>query len=66
MEVNVGRTDRTLRILFGIVLILLTVTGTIGSWGWLGLLPLVTGLLRFCPVYALFGKHTCGNDKPIK
>ena len=62
MKSNVGGIDRILRIAIaiGLVLIDLTVTGTIGVWGWLGLVPLATGLIGWCPPYALFGWNTCG------
>jgi hypothetical protein len=59
MKVNVGSLDRVLRIVAGLALIGLAVTGTIGAWGWIGVLPLVTGLFRFCPAYGLFGIDTC-------
>ncbi len=57
-DVNVGGTDRTLRIVIGALLILLALTGTIGTWGWLGVLPLASGLMRHCPVYKVLGKNT--------
>lgn len=59
MKSNVGGIDKILRILVGIVLIVLTITGTIGLWGWIGVLPLVTGLFNFCPAYKLLGVNTC-------
>ena len=59
MTRNVGGIDRTLRILLGLVLIALAATGTVGWWGWLGLLPLATGLMGWCPPYALLGINTC-------
>lgn len=59
MKSNVGGIDKTLRILVGIALIVLTLTGTIGVWGWLGVVPLATGLFNFCPVYKLVGINTC-------
>ncbi len=55
MKANVGTIDRVLRILAGVVLIALTLTGTIGLWGWIGLVPLATGVFRFCPLYPLLG-----------
>ena len=60
MKSNVGGIDRILRIAIGLVLIGLTVTGTIGVWGWLGLVPLAIGLIGWCLPYALFGWNTCG------
>jgi hypothetical protein len=63
MNSNVGGIDRVLRITVGLVLIALTLTSTIGLWGWLGLVPLATGALRFCPVYPLLGMNTCPMKK---
>uniref|UniRef100_UPI00404A05CA YgaP family membrane protein n=1 Tax=Candidatus Roseilinea sp. TaxID=2838777 RepID=UPI00404A05CA len=62
MKFNVGGVDRILRIVVGIVLIALTLMGTIGVWGWIGIVPLVTGLFKFCPLYTLIGINTC----PVK
>ena len=59
MSSNVGGIDKILRILVGIVLIVLALTGTIGLWGWIGVLPLATGLFNFCPAYKLLGVNTC-------
>ena len=60
-KTNVGTIDRIARVLIGIVLIALTLTGTIGVWGWIGLVPLATGIFRFCPVYTLLGIKTCNR-----
>jgi hypothetical protein len=59
MNSNVGGTDRILRIVVGIILLALTLTGAIGAWGWIGIVPLATGLLKFCPVYTLLGFSSC-------
>lgn len=59
MQQNVGGIDKTMRIVLGVALIALTLTGTINAWGWLGLIPLLTGVFNFCPVYALFKINTC-------
>lgn len=59
MNVNVGGLDRILRIVVGIALIVMAITGTIGVWGWIGVVPLATGLLKTCPVYSLLGMSTC-------
>ena len=59
MKTNVGTIDRVLRILVGVLLIALTLTGIIGLWGWIGLVPLATGVVRFCPLYPLLGISTC-------
>jgi hypothetical protein len=63
MKSNVGGIDRILRIVIGLVLIGLTVTGTIGVWGWLGIVPLATGATGWCPPYAIFGWNTCSIKK---
>lgn len=59
MKANVGGIDRILRIVVGLALIALAVTGTLGVWAWIGVVPLVTGLFRFCPAYAIFGLSSC-------
>ena len=59
MKVNVGGTDRLLRVIAGIVLIGLTLMGTIGMWGWLGLILIATGIFSFCPAYGLLNIKTC-------
>ena len=59
MKVNVGGTDRSMRIVIGVILITLAVLGVVGWWGWLGVIALITGLFRFCPLYPLLGINTC-------
>jgi hypothetical protein len=56
---NVGTVDRVLRAILGIALIVLALTGQIGAWGWIGIVPLATAVFRFCPVYTLLGIRTC-------
>ena len=56
---NVGSTDAILRIAIGLLLLVLTFTGTIGYWGLIGLIPLGTAFVKFCPAYAVFGLRTC-------
>jgi len=51
-----------LRVALGIILIGLTVSGAIGVWGWIGVVPLATGIFRFCPAYSLLGIKTCKRD----
>lgn len=63
MKANVGGIDRILRIVIGLVLVALALTGTIGPWGWIGLVPLATGALGFCPLYPLFGFSSCPLKK---
>lgn len=59
MQANIGTVDRSLRIVVGLVLIALSLSGVIGLWGWIGIVPLATGLFRFCPAYRLLGIKTC-------
>lgn len=59
MKTNVGGIDRILRITLGLALILAAATNTVGWWGWLGVVPLLTGLVGWCPPYALLGLNTC-------
>lgn len=59
MPRNIGGLDRIIRIIAGLVLIALALTGTIGPWGWIGLVPLLTGIVGTCPAYKLFGLNTC-------
>ena len=59
MKFNIGTIDRILRLILGLVLILLAANGTIGWWGWLGLVAVATALFSFCPLYAVLGINTC-------
>ena len=61
MKSNVGGIDRMVRITLGVVLVALAATHTVGVWAWLGLVPLATGLLGWCPPYGLLGINTCRN-----
>ena len=58
MDINIGLVDRSLRIGVGVLLLVLATAGNIGAWGYLGLIPLVTGLAARCPIYALFDVRT--------
>ncbi len=58
-KTNVGGFDRLARIVAGLVLLALAVTGTVGAWGYVGLVPLATGLLSTCPLYSVLGFNTC-------
>lgn len=62
MKMNVGSADRIIRILVGIALIAAAAMGYIGVWGYLGVVPLLTGTFRFCPAYLPFGISTCSKD----
>jgi hypothetical protein len=57
-RLNVGNLDRLLRIVFGLALIALAAGGVINAWGWVGIVPLVTGVSALCPLYRLFGIAT--------
>ncbi len=56
---NEGKVDRVLRVIVGAVLISLVFLGPKTPWGWIGLVPFVTGLLGTCPVDTMFGMRTC-------
>ena len=65
MKPNVGTIDRAVRIVLGlgILSLLFILEGGARWWGLVGLLPLVTGLIAWCPAYALLGVHTCGMQR---
>ena len=58
---NIGTVDRVLRIIVGVALIVMALTGVFSPWGWIGIVPLVTAFLKFCPAYSLFGIKTSRN-----
>lgn len=60
---NVGGVDRILRIVVGLALIAAAATGAIGLWGYIGVVPLLTGLIGWCPPYAILGFNTCSMKK---
>lgn len=60
MKCNSGTLDRALRVIAGLILIALAATETVGIWGWIGVVPLLTGAFGFCPAYTLLGVNTCG------
>lgn len=66
MKLNVGTADRIARAVLGAALILAAVTGMIGAWGWLGIIPLGTAVFSFCPAYSLLGITTCPRDPTAK
>lgn len=59
MKSNVGGVDRVLRVVVGLALVVLAATGVVGLWGWIGVVPLLTGALGFCPAYTMFGWNSC-------
>ncbi len=63
MKANVGSIDQAVRVIVGLALIVATLVGAIGLWGWIGILPLLTGSFRFCPAYIPFGISTCKTSK---
>ena len=63
MNPNVGGMDKVIRIVLGIVLIALTLTNVIGWWGWIGVVPLLTGLFSRCGLSSLLGINTCPLKK---
>ena len=66
MKCNVGGVDRILRMAVGLVLMGLAATGIVGAWGWIGVIPLTTGLFRFCPAYPILKMNTCGTGAACK
>lgn len=59
MKTNVGTADRIARIVLGLVLLSLAFVGPATPWGYIGIVPLVTALIGWCPAYTLFGIKTC-------
>lgn len=59
---NVGTIDRVIRVAAGAALVLLALASVIGAWGYLGVIPLLTGALDNCPAYKLFGVSTCASS----
>lgn len=63
MKANIGSIDRIARALIGVLLIALAALGTIGAWGWIGIVPLATAAFSFCPLYTVLGINTCPMKK---
>ena len=63
MKANVGSIDRILRIVVGLALIVWAAALGGPVWAWIGVVPLATGLFKFCPAYTLLGMNTCPMDK---
>lgn len=65
MSANVGIIDRVLRVVVGLALVALALGLIPGQpaavWGWIGVVPLLTGVLGYCPAYSLIGVNTCGK-----
>lgn len=60
MKTNAGTLDRALRITAGLALVAAAATGIVGLWGWIGVVPLLTGATGNCPAYSILGISTCG------
>ena len=63
MTRNVGSIDRGLRVLIGLALIVAALTGTIGVWGYIGIVPLLTAFVGYCPAYSVIGMNTCPKGR---
>lgn len=63
MNRNVGTLDRILRVITGVILIALVFVGPKTAWGWIGVIPLVTALIGFCPAYRLLGICTTAGKR---
>ena len=59
MRKNIGNIERVLRVVAGLFILALTITGPQSLWGLLGIVPLATGIIGWCPPYALLGISTC-------
>ena len=59
MKTNEGTLDRGLRVVAGLALIGMAATGVVGAWGYIGVVPLLTGAIGMCPLYTLLGINTC-------
>ncbi len=64
MKLNEGAVDRVLRVLVGIAILSLAFVGPKTPWAYLGIVPLLTGIVGFCPLYAILGINTCGVSRP--
>ena len=62
MKANVGTVDRVIRAVAGLALIGLSLAGAIGVWGWIGVVPLATSAMGYCPAYPLLGINTCSKS----
>lgn len=62
MPCNEGKIDRILRVFVGLVLIALVFVGPQTPWGWIGVVPLLTGIFGYCPAYSLLGLNTCKKN----
>jgi cadmium resistance protein CadD (predicted permease) len=63
MTINEGTVDRIVRVIAGLVILSLAFIGPKTAWGYVGLIPIATGLVGYCPAYSLFGINTCPAKK---
>lgn len=63
MKKNIGTLDATIRIILGIIILSLIFVGPKSLWGLIGLVPLLTGIFRYCPLYPIVGINTCCKNK---
>jgi len=63
MKKNVGSAERAIRVVLGLAVLSLAFIGPQSNWAYLGIIPLATGLIGWCPPYALFGFSTCKTSK---
>jgi hypothetical protein len=63
MTINEGTVDRAVRVIAGLVILSLAFIGPKSAWGYIGLVPIATGLIGYCPAYSLFGISTCPAKK---
>lgn len=63
LPTNEGTIDRALRVLIGLGALSVVFVGPQTNWGWLGLIPLATGLIGSCPIYSVLGVNTCSLKK---
>ncbi len=63
MKTNEGNVDRVVRVVAGLAILSLAFVGPQTPWAYLGIVPVLTGLIGFCPAYAIFGINTCGIPK---
>lgn len=60
---NVGGIDRILRVVIGLAILSLVFIGPQNPWGWLGLIPIITAALSYCPLYSIVGMNSCAVKK---
>lgn len=66
LKANVGAVDQWARMAVGFVLVFLAGIGTIGPWGWIGVIPMATAAIRWCPLYQLLGLSTARPREPAR